>query len=147
MLRKILCGHQTSKSNSLKLNTETENEPSDIIPPHLRDMYDRAIKGLNPEERKKLKSLLIEYQDVFAKHDLDLGCLTTVKHKIDTKDATPVKQKMRRTPLGFQEHEQQHLTKMLNAGVIQPSTSAWASAPVLVQKKDGSQVVCGLPCC
>jgi hypothetical protein len=62
-----------------KLNTETENEPSDIIPPHLRDMYDRAIKGLNPEERKKLKSLLIEYQDVFAKHDLDLGCLTAVK--------------------------------------------------------------------
>jgi hypothetical protein len=57
-----------------KLNTETENEPSDIIPPHLTDMYDRAINGLNPEERKKLKSLLIEYQDVFAKHDLDLGC-------------------------------------------------------------------------
>jgi hypothetical protein len=61
-------------------------------------MYDRAIKGLNPEERKKLKSLLIEYQDVFAKYDLDLGCLTTVKHNIDTKDATPVKQKMRRIP-------------------------------------------------
>jgi hypothetical protein len=81
--------------------------------------------------------LLIEYQDVFAKHDLNLGCLTTVKHKIDTKDATPVKQKMRRTPLGFQEHEQQHLTKMLNAGVIQPSTSAWASAPVLIRKKCG----------
>ena len=121
-----------------KLNTETENEPKDIIPPHLRDMYDRAIKGLNPEERKKLKSLLIEYQDVFAKHDLDLGCLTAVKHKIDTKAATPVKQKMRRTSLGFQEHEQQHLTKMLNAGVIQPSTSAWASAPVLVRKKDGT---------
>jgi hypothetical protein len=53
-----------------KLNTETENEPSDIIPPHLRDMYDRAIKGLNPEERKKLKSLLIEYQDVFAKRPI-----------------------------------------------------------------------------
>jgi hypothetical protein len=49
----------------------------------------RAIKGLHPQERKKLKSLLIEYQDVFAKHDLDLGCLTTVKHNIDTKDATP----------------------------------------------------------
>ena len=110
-------------------------------------MYDRAIKGLNPEERKKLKSVLIEYQDVFAKHDLDLGCLTTVKHKIDTKDATPVKKKMRRTPLGFQEHEQQHLTKMLNAGVIQPSTSAWASARLGPKERWYSQVVCGLPCC
>jgi tetrahydromethanopterin S-methyltransferase subunit C len=40
------------------------------------------------------------------------------------------------------EHEQQHLTNMLNAGVIQPSTSAWASAPVLVRKKDGTVMWC-----
>lgn len=121
-----------------KLNTETGSATGDIIPPHMQDVYDHAIKRLNPEECKKLKCLLIEYQDVFAKHDLDLGCLIAVKHKIDTQDATPVKQKMRRTPLGFQEHEQQHLAKMLDAGVIQPSTSAWASARVLVRKKDGT---------
>jgi hypothetical protein len=48
--------------------------------------------------------LLIEYQDVFAKHDLDLGCLTTVKHNIDMKDATPVKQKMRRIPSIMPQH-------------------------------------------
>ena len=44
---------------------------------------------------------------------------------------------MRRTPLGFENEEQQHLENMLAAGVIKPSTSAWASAPVLVRKKDG----------
>ena len=33
------------KIKQSKLNTETANEPSDIIPPHLRDIYDRAIKG------------------------------------------------------------------------------------------------------
>lgn len=45
---------------------------------------------------------------------------------------------MRRAPLGSHDVEQQHLAKMLNAGVIQPSTSEWASVPVLERKRDGS---------
>jgi hypothetical protein len=49
-----------------------------------------------------------------------------------------VKQRMRRTPFGFQDVEQQHLDRMIKAGVIRSSTSEWASAPVLVRKRDGS---------
>lgn len=79
--------------------------------------------------------MLTDFQDVFAKHDLDLGCLSAIKHRIDTKDANPVKHKMRRTPLGFQHQEEEHLKKMLDAGIIQPSNSELASAPVLVKKK------------
>ena len=44
---------------------------------------------------------------------------------------------MRRTPLNFQEEEEKTLTDMPEAQVIKPSTSDWASAPVLVRKKDG----------
>ena len=42
-------------------------------------------------------SLLIDYQDTFAKHDMDLGCLSVIKHRIETKDAHPVKQSIWRT--------------------------------------------------
>lgn len=73
-----------------------------------------------------------------TKHDLDLGCLTTVQHKIDTGNLSPVKLKMSRTPLCFQEAEEKQLNKMLEAGVIRPSTSDWASVPVLIRKKDNS---------
>ena len=45
---------------------------------------------------------------------------------------------MRRTPTVFQGKVEGHLDKMLAAGVIQPSVSDWASAPVLIRKKDGS---------
>ena len=45
---------------------------------------------------------------------------------------------MRRTPACFAEEEEAHLKKMLDAGVIQPSMSDWASAPVLIRKRDGN---------
>ena len=64
--------------------------------------------------------------------------VAVVKHRIDTGDAKPVKQRMRRTPLGFENEERKHLDKMLAAGVIQHSESDWASAPVLIRKKDGT---------
>ena len=82
--------------------------------------------------------LLVEFHDVFAKHDLDLRCLTAIQHRINTKDANPMKHKMRRTPLGFQHQKEEHLRKMLEAGIIQPSSSEVASAPILVKKKDGN---------
>ena len=86
----------------------------------------------------QLGQLLIDYEVVFAKHELDLGCLSKVKHVIDTGDASPVKQAMGRTPLGFESKERAHLEKLLDSGVIVPSSSGWASAHVIVRKKDGS---------
>ena len=85
-----------------------------------------------------MEDLLIEYSDVFAKTDFDLGNFTAIEHSIDTKDAKPIKQRMRRTPACFADEEESHLQKMLDAGVIKPSISDWASAPVLIRKRDGS---------
>ena len=38
----------------------------------------------------------------------------------------------------FVEEEEKHLNKMLEAGVIEPSVSEWASPPVLIRKRVGS---------
>jgi hypothetical protein len=109
------------------------------LPAHLADMYNRSVlTELDEAEKRSTRQLLVEYQYIFSKHDLDLGCLTTVTHKINTEDHQPVKHKIRRTPLRFQDQEKQQLDKILQAGVIQPSSSDWASAPVLVRKKDMS---------
>jgi hypothetical protein len=42
------------------------------------------------------------------------------------------------SPLGFAGEEEAQLKKMLSAGVIRPSVSEWASAPVLIRKRCGS---------
>jgi hypothetical protein len=108
------------------------------LPEYLRDLFVRFCEGLAPEQYSKVADLLLEYTDIFAKHDLDLGCMTKVVHHINTGDAAPVKHKLRRTPLGFEHEEKKHLGKLLDVEVIRPSMSEWASAPVLIRKKDGS---------
>jgi hypothetical protein len=75
---------------------------------------------------------------VFAKSEFDLGKVNTIQHGIDTGANRPVKQRIRRTPLGFAGEEEAQLKKMLGAGVIRPSVSEWASAPVLLRKRCGS---------
>jgi hypothetical protein len=80
--------------------------------------------------------LLTKLQDVFAWSEFDLGKFTALKHKIDTGEARPIRERIRRTPVFLAREEEAHL-KMPNAGVIQPSVSEWASAPVLIRKKNG----------
>jgi hypothetical protein len=42
---------------------------------------------------------------VFAKSEFDLGKFNTIQHGIDTGTNRPVKQRIRRTPLGFAGEE------------------------------------------
>jgi hypothetical protein len=60
---------------------------------------------------------------VLAKSEFDLGKFNTIQHGIDTGTNRPVKQRIRRTPLGFAGEEEAQLKKMLSAGVIRPSVS------------------------
>ncbi|ELU09188.1 hypothetical protein CAPTEDRAFT_202802 [Capitella teleta] len=80
----------------------------------------------------ELTNLLSDYGDVFAISDTDLGRFDRIKHGIDTGGTSPIKQRMRRTPLGFAEEEDKYLDSMLKHGIIRPSFSDWASSPVLV---------------
>jgi len=108
------------------------------IPEHLINLFDKSKGKLNEQEQTQLSELLCEFEDVFAKSEFDLGKFNTIQHGIDTGTNRPVKQRIRRTPLGFAGEEEAHLKKMLSAGVIRPSVSEWASAPVLIRKRCGS---------
>ena len=108
----------------------------DVIPEHVKDLYVRSTTHLDLVECIILARFIMEYADVFAKDDLDLGCCTVLEHEINTGDAKPIRQPMRWTPLGFADEEDEYLQKMLKGEVIQPPKSDWASPPVLVWKKD-----------
>ena len=114
----------------------------DTLPPHLYNLWENSCKLLSKEQSVRVGELLTSYADIFAAHEFDIGSFRGVQHRIDTRDAPPVRHRMRRTPIGFEQEEEAHLQKMLRAGVVEPSQSEWASAPVLVRKKDGSVRYC-----
>ena len=79
---------------------------------------------------------------VFAKYKTESWCCDLVQHKINTGNSVPVRQPFRPTPKGFEGEELKHLEEQIDAGVAIPSSSAWASAVVLVRKKDQSMRWC-----
>ena len=101
-----------------------------------------VIKDWKPEEQKEAKDLILEYGSLFALKDLDLGRTDKVKHSIKLNDYTPFKERYRHIPPHQYEEVKQHLKEMLEIGAISESKSPWASAVVLVRKKDGSLRFC-----
>ena len=118
-------------------------EASDV-PEYLMALYqDCCTRIESPEIRQRLKQFLVVHQDAFARDKNDFGHCTLVKHKIDTGTALPVRQPLRRTPRGFESEEREYLHQQIEAGVLVPSKSPWASPVVLVRKADGSVRWCG----
>ena len=97
---------------------------------------------LTPGEIETFYHLLLTYADVLASSNSDLGRTNKLRHHIDTENARPVQQPVRRISPHRREEVKQLLGQMLNHGVVEPSSSPWASPVVLVQKKDGSTRFC-----
>ena len=112
------------------------------VPPHLEELYKRAIGSLSKTDHGKVVDLLVEYQDVFSKGSDDIGQTGLVKHSINTGDARPIKQRPRRHPISQQEEISNQVQDLKARSLIEPSDSPWAANVVLVRKKDGTQRFC-----
>jgi hypothetical protein len=74
------------------------------LPDYLVDLYNRSCTNLKDESlQENLAEVFVKHQQAFAKNKDDLGTCSFVKHRINTKDATPVHQPLRRTPKGEEE--------------------------------------------
>ena len=93
-------------------------------------------------ERREAERIFREYADVFSRKGEELGCTTTVHHRIHTEDDIPVNQRYRRIPPNQFEEVKEHLQVLLERGVIRPSQSDYASPIVLVRKKSGALRLC-----
>ena len=120
------------------MNQVKECKETKELSEKLEKLFNKSSTNLSEDEKQQLKSLLLDYMDKFSKDEFDIGTFKEVEHRIDTGDSAPIKERMRRTPLQFVEEEKEQLSKMLKAGVIEPSISEWAAAPVLIRKSDGN---------
>jgi len=99
----------------------------------------KVSKDLSETQRKEVMDLLEEYQDVFT----DVPGLTTLgEHSITLTTNEPIHSKPYKIPHAMQDTVDEELETMLRMGIIEPSSSAYASPIVIVKKTDGTNRVC-----
>jgi hypothetical protein len=104
-------------------------------------LAERAEKNFPEELRPKVHQLLDEFKSLFDMEDTSTTT-TTTKHHIRLKDATPFQSRPYRYSDVKKKIIQEQVEKMLVSGVIEPSTSEYASPVVIVKKKDGQPRFC-----
>ena len=105
-------------------------------------MLDKVDLTLSAEQENQVKQLLEANRGVFSTPEFDLGRTKLVQHRIETGTNRPFKQQLRRHPMAYLPVIDEHVNKMLQNDVCEPSCSPWASNVVLVKKSDGSLRFC-----
>ena len=115
----------------------------------LREMLD-VSRLLNKEQDELLKNFLVDHHEAYSIDPGERGETDLLQMDINTGDASPRRQPVRRMPFAVREEVAQQLKDMQRNGMVQSSSSPWASPVVMVCKKDGTQRLCGLlssQCC
>ena len=109
-------------------------------------MEERKLESLLEEpqlpsqEKMQLLTFLADHHHMFSLEEGERGETGLVQMEIDTRDACPKKQQVRRMPPAVRQEVARQLEKM-QRGVI-PSNSSWDSPVVLVRKQDRSHRFC-----
>ena len=146
LVPKIVKGSEDKAQAKPVVNGGGEIKLTPLPPEQQKKLNDKldltGIEEWSQEDKKAVDELFREYGRLFALEKNDLGHTTKVKHKIRLNDYTPFKERYRRVPPHLYEEVQKHLKEMVEIGAIRKLNSPWASAVVLVRKKDGSLRFC-----
>lgn len=93
---------------------------------------------LSSDERRQLEALV---EQTISTLPNKIGCTPLVEHVIRT-DSPPIKQRYYPISPALQRDVDKELDKMLADGIVEPSSSAWASPIVMIKKKDGTYRFC-----
>ncbi len=138
-------GHLQSLDQPVLVNMVNVEPSKKKIPPKVNPLgeVDLSQSVLSHRERERFREFLHGYTDIFASSNLDLGCLKSdIEHTINVGTHAPIKQRPYRTEISRRSEIDKQISDMVDAGVVRPSQSPWASPVVLVPKKDGSVRFC-----
>ena len=117
---------------------------SNHLPESVQNLISQIAIGqnLSRQQRTELEQILLKHAGIFSKSEEDIGFCNDVEHRIVTVDNIPVRVPHRRVPPHQWKEVREHLQKLLHRGVIQESSSPYASPVVLVRKGDGNMRMC-----
>jgi len=76
-------------------------------------VVDSFANDLPQHQFAAAKQLVCEYVDIFSQHDFDLGHCDILPHRIDTGNARPFKEQLRRHPIAHLEFIDEQVEHML----------------------------------
>lgn len=117
------------------LTEEIIQKPPNSQPQHLCFETILRTTHLNQQEESLILKLCKKFSDIFYHEQADLSFTNAVKHKIRTTDDSPVFVKSYRHPYAMNQEIQNHIQKLLDNKIIQPSISPYSSPVWLVPKK------------
>ena len=122
-------------------NPDKSVHPVQGLHPVLREMVDKSRDNITSEQVDQYADMLQRRQDAFSLNG-ELGRTNIVEHRINTGDAVPIRQRLRRLPESQCEEASNQIREMLKKDIIEPSNSPWSSPIVLVKKKDSTYRFC-----
>ncbi|UYV72384.1 hypothetical protein LAZ67_9002893, partial [Cordylochernes scorpioides] len=115
----------------------------EVTSPDVRECLISMIStDLEVTKKNRLLTRLNEFSDIFDFEKKSFPVSGEIKHKIDTSDYPPVRQRPYRVSPAERRVIQSEVEKMMETKIIRPSSSPWASPVILVRKKDGSLRFC-----
>jgi hypothetical protein len=90
---------------------------------------------LTMDQKHQVRSLLEEYQDIFTEAP---GTTHLEEHKIELTTTDPIRVRPYLDPYANWKDVHKEIQKMLDAGVIEPSSSPYTEPVVMIKKKDGT---------
>ena len=124
----------SAASMSVIATAEKSHSPTSISDSTQTVPIDLSDTDLTDTQQAQLKSLIAEYRDIFALSPEELGRTGLVRHRDDTGDHAPIRQHPYRVSDTQRGIIEEHVTDMLNRGIIQPSVSPWSSPIILLKK-------------
>ena len=94
------------------------------------------------EAKKEFREILLRFPVVCSQGEDGLGRASAVQHRINTGNHRPFRQTLLRHPNANLDIIDAHTDSMLQAGLVEPAQSEWASNVVLVRQSDSSRRFC-----
>ena len=138
--------HQQQEQGIVDIETPTVDTSPALTPEKGKLLFSKidllGTKDWDPDLIEETRKLFHEYAHVFALESLAMGHTSMIKHQIRLDNYTPFKEGQRCIQPHLFDEVWHHLKEMIEVGAIRKSNSQWASAVVLVRKKDGSLRFC-----
>jgi hypothetical protein len=129
-----------SRVQVLETNSVTTQKSNSRITQIIQEI---EIGTQSPQLRKRAEELIIEFQDVFATDNDELGQTPSAIYDINTGNAPPQAQQRYKTPYYLRSEMERILKNNVKSGLMKPTSSPWAAPVLLVKKANGSwRLVC-----